>query len=223
MLTTIRDSQDAEEITTVEVFCSAYPALCREPFNCQNFTPDMADPVSWAINGLAADGKPNYMAWCKNFQRGPIMAKCVAGDLLGSAKTRYLLTTAGMFGGLQRELDGSACFLEGHCANAAVTENTTVEEAAKICDEHYGHEAWAHFGSAFAPAENQVGFGITLEDMRDQRNGFLRREQSRPFTLASCAMGSFHCDVIYCRETYCKDEYYIEKYGHFLEEQGWAR
>ena len=29
------------------------------------------------------------------------------------------------------------------------------------------------------------------------------------------AQGSYHCDIIYCRETYCQMDFYKEKYKDF--------
>uniref|UniRef100_A0A7S2ACV4 Uncharacterized protein n=1 Tax=Alexandrium andersonii TaxID=327968 RepID=A0A7S2ACV4_9DINO len=203
-----------------ELWCASFPSFCKEPFNCQNYTDYMA--LAWLEQGLAPDGKPNYFNWCSQSDSSAWMSKCAAGDLLGSAKTRYFLVNNGMYGGLKQELDGSACFLEGHCTNTAVTENTTAEETAAMCDKQYGHEAWTRFGSSHAPPENAIGFGME-NGFADYRNGYLSHAQSRPFALASCAMGSFHCDVVYCRENYCKDEYYIKKYGHFLKEEGWVK
>lgn len=213
------DPEGASEISDVDLYCAAYPAFCQAPFNCTDLHQEMVD--HWGVVGMAADGKPNYFNWCLSPNDVAWMSKCAAGDLIGSAQMHLLLTKAGMYGGLTTELDGSFCFLEGLCADTAVTENTTAEEAAKMCDDLYGHEAWTLLAAPSSPPENLPGFG--LEGLIDQRNGFESRVQTRPYSLAACATGSFHCNVMYCKEHYCKDEYYVKKYGHFLKEGGWVK
>lgn len=34
------------------------------------------------------------------------------------------------------------------------------------------------------------------------------------FGQLACAMGNFHCDVLYCRETHCKKPINKQRYGH---------
>jgi len=54
------------------------------------------------------------------------------------------------------------------------------------------------------------------------KDGFLNKNQTTPYSISACALGNFHCDVMYCKETYCKQEYYIKKYSHHLKENGWV-
>mmetsp|Transcript_47243 Transcript_47243/g.119014 ORF Transcript_47243/g.119014 Transcript_47243/m.119014 type:complete len:127 (-) Transcript_47243:36-416(-) len=113
------------------------------------------------------------------------------------------------------QLDGSYCFIEGHCTNMNVTYDTTVEEAEAACDAKYGHENWTSvtFTSILS---DPTGLGAAVI------SGFRTREQSKPFGMLACAMGNFHCDVMYCRDTFCKKREYVEKYGHFLKEYGYS-
>ena len=37
---------------------------------------------------------------------------------------------------------------------------------------------------------------------------------AKTYAMTACAMGNFHCDVVFCRETYCKKE----QYQHIFEE-----
>eukprot|EP00413_Alexandrium_margalefii_P002387 CAMPEP_0204523100 /NCGR_PEP_ID=MMETSP0661-20131031/6666_1 /ASSEMBLY_ACC=CAM_ASM_000606 /TAXON_ID=109239 /ORGANISM="Alexandrium margalefi, Strain AMGDE01CS-322" /LENGTH=227 /DNA_ID=CAMNT_0051528797 /DNA_START=199 /DNA_END=882 /DNA_ORIENTATION=- len=203
----------------IELYCAAWPGFCKPPFNCQSKTPLL--DRKWQTEGVAADGKPNFLFWCPDPRYAAYMTRCAAGHLVEAGLLQFALTEAGMFGGLTRENDGSYCFLEGHCVNTEVTENTTLEEAVKMCDDRFGRKAWAQYGKVGAPPEDLTGYG--LEEQTDPRNGFTSRKQTRPFVLAACAMGNFHCDVIYCRETYCKNPYYIDKYGHFLKDLGWIK
>uniref|UniRef100_A0A7S4QTM5 Uncharacterized protein n=1 Tax=Alexandrium monilatum TaxID=311494 RepID=A0A7S4QTM5_9DINO len=202
-----------------ELFCAAWPELCKPPFNCQNFTDE--DQMSWDLYGMAVDGKPNYKTWCTAPQYTEMISRCAAGNLVEAGQVQFALSEAGMFGGLTADNDGSYCFLEGHCVNTAVTENTTAEEAVQMCDERFGRDAWAQFGKKGNPPEDNIGYAF--DEQADPRNGFTTRKQTRPYLLAACAMGNFHCDVVYCRETYCKKEYYIKKYSHFLKDLGWVK
>merc|ERR1712183_376742 len=102
-------------------------------------------------------------------------------------------------------MDASYCFMEGHCANTKVTLSTTLEEATHMCDKRYGRKAWT-----------SVSFTnkISSPTMVNQSSGFRDYNLTRTYALMACAMGNYHCDVIYCRETYCKNTTYSEKYHH---------
>jgi len=195
--------------------CTAYPELCKAPFNCDQPLPPTETFLDIA-QGIGSRGV-NLRSWCLSPSYAPYVSQCIgAGDLDGAAKTQFEMTTAGAFGEFTNELDGSYCFIEGHCTNTAVTNATTLEEATRMCDERYGHGAWAHAGSL---PETLATATATL----DEKNGFASSDQTRHFVLLACAMGNYHCDVRYCHETYCKDEYYIRKYGHFLKDNGWVQ
>eukprot|EP00415_Alexandrium_ostenfeldii_P003919 UN3919 len=171
--------------------------------------------------GWAWDGTPNVQSWCSSPQYYEFITRCSAGKLVEAGQLQYELTKDGMFGGLTRESDGSYCFIEGHCVNDAVNESTTVEDTVHLCDERFGRKAWAQFGRMSAPPQDVPGWAS--EEAVDPRNGFTGQSQTRPFLLAACAMGNFHCDVMMCKETYCKIPYYVKKYGHFLKDNGWTK
>jgi len=202
-----------------ELYCKLFPKLCQPPFDCHTITNEERD--MWNREGRAFDGKPNLRSWCFDPQFMPMMSRCAAGDLSGAGMLQYDLTRAGLFGPTTMELDGSYCFMEGHCVNEAVTNDTTLEEAAQMCDERFGHEAWTRVGRDSAPPEDVIGFA--MDEIDDRRNGFTSRNQTRPYLMMACAMGNFHCDVMYCRENYCKNPHYVNKYGHMLKTYGWAK
>jgi len=198
--------------------CASYPAFCAAPFDCHKT--NRLELHGWARNGWASEGRPNWKTWCLDSRYAPYAGRCAAGDLAGAALLQFQRTTAGEYGEHTMELDASACFMDGHCANAAVTSSTTVEEAVRMCDERFGRKAWSTFGSESSPPENRMGFA--LDGLTDYSNGFASVNQTRPYMLAACAMGNYHCDVMYCRH-YCGDERYVRKYGHLLEKHGWVQ
>ena len=178
--------------------CEAYPKMCRAPFNCHRVPGLSADP-SWlhgnASEGLAASG-PNLQAWCSvPMFEGYIHTCLVEKDLAKAARLQYEGTKAGKYGPYSYELDGSYCFIEGHCLNTRVSHGTTLEEASQMCDERYGRSRWANFGSWLS--HDVIG----LPEPKNASNGFDGQENTAPFLLAGCAMGNYHCDVMYCRET----------------------
>eukprot|EP00415_Alexandrium_ostenfeldii_P004556 UN4556 len=114
------------------------------------------------------------------------------------------------------ELDGSYCFIEGHCTNEAVTNQTTVEEATQMCDERYGREGWSTVGSIKSmPMMMEAMHTVPLADTQGA-DGFHDARGTKLFLKLACAMGNYHCDVMYCKETYCKNPYYVKKYSHLL-------
>lgn len=100
-------------------------------------------------------------------------------------------------------LDASTCFLAGHCADTTVTNETTFEDMELICDSKFGHDNWTSVG--FDDILPRDPFAISPQDWV--------RDAPRIYTMVSCAMGAYRCDVTYCKETYCKDPDYIEKFG----------
>mmetsp|Transcript_89526 Transcript_89526/g.200296 ORF Transcript_89526/g.200296 Transcript_89526/m.200296 type:complete len:277 (-) Transcript_89526:69-899(-) len=202
--------------------CSKYPEFCKEPFNCDKWDGPMASFVEGMVaGGVATDGKVNYQAWCNGPEKLPHLTKCVAGDLDGAGRLQFEMGKAGVFGDPREygEIDASYCFMEGHCVNSEVTNDTTLDEAVQQCDKRFGRDAWAHAGSAGF----LVDFTSHFMGLTDPANGFTSSSQTRPFLLLACAMGNYHCDVRYCQVTYCKDEYYVKKYGHYLKEYGWVK
>jgi len=43
---------------------------------------------------------------------------------------------------------------------------------------------------------------------------FLGPKAEYAFAQMSCAMGTFHCDVLYCKQEYCSQPEFVEKYSH---------
>jgi len=195
--------------------CTGRPLECEEPFKCQTLSP--LEPLEWGWSGYAGgSGKTNPRVWCSVPDYVPYMHEClVTRDLQKAAHLQYEATQAGRFGPLTAEMDGSYCFIEGYCVDKTVSHETTLEEAEQLCDKRFGRATWTAYGSVRSPPEDQPGAGGM-----PNASGFANLAQTRPFVLAACAMGNYHCDIVYCKETYCKSPYYVGKYGHLLKEFG---
>uniref|UniRef100_A0A7S2J980 Uncharacterized protein n=1 Tax=Alexandrium andersonii TaxID=327968 RepID=A0A7S2J980_9DINO len=194
-----------------EFNCSHHPWMCKEPFNCQ-ILPDKAEFKRTQKTMATPDGHANVKTWCGVPQYQPNLARhCIQEkDLKLSAERVHTATIKKRFGPFTLEADASYCFLEGHCTNTAVTYNTTMDEAERMCDFRYGHEGWAvNFGY-----DDIVKVGMVLPVSMTPMNGFFTAKATAPFVKAACAMGNYHCDVIYCKDSYCKDPHYQKKYGH---------
>lgn len=160
---------------------------------------------------VAVDGHVNFHSWCRSPKYWSSVVKhcLVEKDLVKSAWTLYNLSKTDALPSFVPEMDASYCFIEGHCTNEAVTASTTVEQAESMCDARYGHSAWAEdFG--------WKDLGGVDDPSLYSNDGFKDGNLTRLFLKLACAMGNYHCDVIYCKETYCKQPYYINKYGHLL-------
>jgi len=207
-----------QQKTTGSFSCKEMPNMCQEPFNCDTFSSGPAI-AGYLAMGLARNGHANPRTWCLASMYAPYADLCLGPqrDLVKAGKLQYKNTLEGKYGKYTAELDGSYCFIEGHCTNEAVTNSTTLEEAEEHCDRRYGHLRWTTF-----PSPISGGIGSALVPPADGgANGFKDKMQTEPFLVAACAMGNYHCDVMYCKETYCKNEYYVKKYGHFLKENGY--
>eukprot|EP00930_Biecheleria_cincta_P079122 TRINITY_DN6683_c0_g1_i3.p1 TRINITY_DN6683_c0_g1~~TRINITY_DN6683_c0_g1_i3.p1 ORF type:complete len:305 (+),score=53.45 TRINITY_DN6683_c0_g1_i3:91-915(+) len=200
--------------------CSRYTALCAEPFNCQNYNGPEGLIMDAAI---AKDGSPNVQSWCAAPQYHEYVSQCVAEkDLMKAAHTQYENTKAGKHGKNTFHMDASYCFIEGHCLNQAVNHDTTLDEAAAQCDSRFGHAEWTSMGHPQSQVTMSfLSYASKIKDL-DTSLGFPSEEYARGYTILACAMGIYHCDVMYCKETYCKDPAMIQKYSHFLEDIRWT-
>jgi len=207
------------EKTTGGFNCTATPGMCQPPFNCETFSATRAVAGHLAV-GIAHNGHANPRSWCSSAKYAPYAELCLGPqrDLVKAGKLQYKNTLEGKYGKYTAELDGSYCFIEGHCTNEAVTNSTTLEEAEVQCDKRYGHLRWAAYPS---PLSGGAGAVPPVKD--EGANGFTSKKQTEPFLLMACAMGNYHCDVVYCKETYCKNEYYVNKYSHFLKKNGYDK
>merc|ERR1719188_2256125 len=96
----------------------------------------------------------------------------------------------------------SYCFLEGHCDNMDVNDNTTVAQGEEMCDKKYGNAAWTAMG-----LDNWEFNTMT------RHTPLTTRDQSRTYGKMSCAMGIFHCDVMACKAKYCTSKRSIRHFS----------
>mmetsp|Transcript_97013 Transcript_97013/g.283542 ORF Transcript_97013/g.283542 Transcript_97013/m.283542 type:complete len:277 (+) Transcript_97013:82-912(+) len=190
--------------------CTAAPGFCQAPFNCHQWKPESLARLPF--EGAAPGGHPNFGMWCPSPAYHDYMDACInQKDLVKAAKLQFSWSVN------QRnsvdELDGSYCFIEGHCSNEAVTNATTLEESNQMCDQRYGRKGWSEFGRWDTIQESSEA----MQGMpKDPKNGFKNTKTTTFFLKMACLMGNYHCDVMYCKETYCKDPYYINRYAHLL-------
>eukprot|EP00930_Biecheleria_cincta_P079120 TRINITY_DN6683_c0_g1_i1.p1 TRINITY_DN6683_c0_g1~~TRINITY_DN6683_c0_g1_i1.p1 ORF type:complete len:276 (+),score=48.78 TRINITY_DN6683_c0_g1_i1:90-917(+) len=199
--------------------CFSYPAFCAEPFNCQTYGPRHLTMDA----AIAKGGNPDLQSWCAMPQYHEYVSQCVVEkDLMKAGRTQYENTKAGKHGKDTFQMDGSLCFIEGHCLNQAVHQDTTLDEAAAQCDDRFGHAEWTSMGDPQNHVTmNFLSYSSKIHNL-NQSLGFPGPEYARGYTLLACAMGNYHCDVMYCKETYCKDPEMIQKYRHFLQDIRWT-
>lgn len=193
--------------------CDKYPKLCEAPFNCADWSP--YEMMKTPFVGLAPDGKANLRTWCGAPQYEAYIHMClVQKDLVKAGQIQYDWSVAPGIAQKEQvnELDGSYCFIEGHCSNTAVTNATTLEESYQMCDDRYG-SSWRKIASI--PTAPKLMYGLSSMPA-DHSTGFHNTITTQVFLKLACAMGNYHCDVVYCKETYCKNPYYVKKYSHLL-------
>lgn len=185
--------------------CKEKPQECGDPLHCEiPVTPQ--EKASW-YDHYAVNGHANIRSWCgaKHFTESIVEWCLVKKDL----------TTAGHVAFQEQmdqhalDADGSYCFLVGHCDNDKVTNATTLEDAEAMCTERYG-DAWTKIGQKdMHPLKWVVSGAMNL------KSGFHDRKIAEKYAMLACAMGNFHCDVVYCRENYCNKPFYQEKYAKY--------
>ena len=172
------------------VACALTPWMCTEPFDCINASGQLRSRQKYEGQIASSTGQDLH-SWCysdPSYWNTAVLQCLVKKDLPAYAQTMYQYA-------IQRhpvdEIDASYCFYMGHCQNDQVTFNTTLPEAQVMCDERYPEpNGWRSKG--FPP---ELDHEFTAAD-------------AKAYAQAACAMGNFHCDVIYCRETYCQIEHY---------------
>lgn len=185
--------------------------MMKEPFTCPTkqdvleygeFLLDWARLRQKITTGF--ENKPNPKAWCMLPGEAQSMVElCLwKQDPVAAAAKEYNLAL-----GVDRDdLDATYCFAAGFCNTSVVSANTTVNEVEDLCDGDPALDGWRFLGFQDVPAGYQLG----------GRSTFTSLTETRPFTQLSCALGSFHCEVMYCKEVYCKKDYYLNTHGHLL-------
>jgi len=188
----VHASAAASRLAGKPVDCQAFPEVCHDGlFDCHTELPGTVLEITAPTNG-----HPNPNSMCKmKYLKG--YAQCLKGDPLGAAETTY--EVQGGHGGMVRKMDAQFCFAAGHCNNTKVTVNTTMAEMEQMCDQIYGHDVWT-----------KVGFTIMFKAMGHMSDPGRRN----PWSQMACAMGAFHCDVIYCKQKICNDPMWRGPFGH---------
>lgn len=203
--------------------CGEYPGVCEAPFNCNQLlnTSDL-EKMMWQV--ADEEGHANMRSWCmaggSTYWSSTVQECLVNKNLKESAKLNFDIQRAR---GADEE-DASFCFLEKHCTNTDVTESTSPAEAESICDQRYG-KWWRHFGLKTAIPGLAKGTNTDVESYKSPALKLGNRGASKLSmrrAMLSCAMGSYHCDVVYCKETYCKDPAYVGKYSKYLKAGQWT-
>lgn len=200
--------KDPHDISQVD--CKAEPYLCQEPFRCNvEKSQEELDRLQIAT----ADGHPDLSSWCES-PYSKAANECFKGNLTGYATVmhRTQVATSNGNGGIEG-MDAHYCFSFGHCDNTEVTVNTTLQEAEDMCDRRFGHDRWSNLtfdeamgNLAFWP-EGDLHLGLDLSMHLGPKAEFA-------FAEMACAMGNYHCDVVYCQQEYCNAPEFVEKYGH---------
>merc|ERR1719237_1104500 len=73
----------------------------------------------------------------------------------------------------------------------------------------------AHYSLSFDEAMGNLAFYPEGDlHLATDSSMYLGPKAEYAFAQMSCAMGSFHCDVAYCKQEYCSQPEFIDKYDH---------
>lgn len=198
-----------DNATTKPFDCVKKPEYCGAPLHCDE--PGKAG-TSFPLHETAYSGHSNLKAWCSldEFREGVVNKCLIDHDLSAGGRATYQEQVRAN----ALEADASYCFLVGHCLEDRVTNDTTIEEAEELCDEKYGRKGWtSYFDFTRMMASQSIAFGL---GQANQQIGFTSRSLADGFGKLACAMGNWHCDVIYCRENYCNNEHFKGRYQRYL-------
>ena len=176
--------------------CEKSPYMCAEPFDCLNVSGQVKSAQHYQQHPASPEGVDVH-AWCyQPLWWEPAVLPClVEKDLLDYAKKMYENAQKHALDKHLDQIHTAYCLQVGYCENHEVTVNTTLAEAQGICDEWFPEpNGWRSQGVPFMPPISQYN-----------------KEVATNFAKYSCAIGTFHCDAIYCRETYCQMEQLLGK------------
>lgn len=191
--------------------CTEWPDYCGDLLQCQT-PPTTEQLISWLYQ-VAEPGKPNLKTWCGHYEFATsVIEQClVKRDLALSGKIAYEVQKATG----TDEIDASYCFMVGHCDpdGPSVPNNASLADGVKLCDARFGPDGWTTFFG-----QGKVTSALFLfPELINQTCGMLSREIATDYGKLACAMGNWHCDVIYCRENYCNDPHYSARYKRYLD------
>jgi len=196
--------------------CQSQPYQCEEPFNCNK---EPADAELQREQIATSDGHADYSAWCGS----PYMAaakECSSRNMTAYGTIMHSIQVKLSMGGRGIEsMDAHYCFSVGHCDNDEVTDGTTLPEAEAMCDRRFGRDQWTSL--TFDEAMKNLAFWPEGDlHLGSDSSLYLGVEAEQSFAKMSCAMGSFHCDVIYCRQEYCSQPQFADKYNYLRRSSG---
>mmetsp|Transcript_61068 Transcript_61068/g.137600 ORF Transcript_61068/g.137600 Transcript_61068/m.137600 type:complete len:176 (-) Transcript_61068:119-646(-) len=116
-------------------------------------------------------------------------------------------------------IDAQYCFQWGHCNNTEVTESTTVAEMEQMCDARFGgRQEWTENFHLIGGLSRGILGGVFSGGIRTNLKHPMQVTVDMGFLTAfakmACAMGNYHCDVVYCKQQYCSDPAWKAQYGH---------
>ncbi|CAK0843661.1 unnamed protein product [Prorocentrum cordatum] len=194
------------------VDCQLTPWMCEAPFDCIEANENVSDlwRLRWKVAGW--DGHSNPKSWCVDdtFWQSTVKECLIDAQPKKAAASRRSLQLSR--GG--DDEDAKYCFLEKHCVDDEINEHTTAEQAEAACTKRYG-DRWKRTGL-------QDFYTGLKKDARNtsyvfgEAGSLMASRRAAAKSRIACAQGSFHCDVVYCKEAYCSDGAYRSRYAKYL-------
>lgn len=114
------------------------------------------------------------------------------------------------------EHDASYCFLEGLCEDKLIHNETSADAAMRVCDERYGGDLWRTlFNPVYIKNHLKLYLGVIWSRIPLVNEGYTTPWMTHFYGLAACAMGTYQCDVTFCKEEFCVQDKWIKKYGQY--------
>lgn len=171
--------------------CEEYPARCKEPFNC-NLDPVLPyEQILWNSGSIATpDGHPNPRVFCRDgwdtFSRPVYTRTMSCYNNEKNWREQYYMWHFREADQKQKDDTMDLCYKEKLC-DTGVANVSSIEEQERLCDQKYGREAWT-----------SVNFG------QEHTYKSVSRNIASSFKgKMSCAMGTFQCDALFCRDIVC--------------------
>lgn len=171
--------------------CTLYPLACKAPFSCDQPPSSKTEARRMRKQIATEDGHANLHAWCSSAFRTDYIEyvdQCLQGNAEAAVEAVYRVQKSLQPDGRLLRADADYCDSAGFCSIKEVTANTTLKDAERICDRRYTHAAWTTLG---------------MQDLTSAPR-IMTPETAPIWGQLACAMGNFHCDVLYCRAKHCQ-------------------
>jgi len=188
--------------------CKLYPSFCDDKVDCKKNPMTIGEMAALNASIVGSSKRANVRSWCLTYPNyETTVRECVLNNNL---KTNADLTFEAQVARNLDTADAVYCELAGLCQDTLLSEHSTVKDSDRVCNLRFQNRwkkiGWKEFTETVAAASTVVN--SSQAEMASGKTSWMKfasyaRKSSITTAMTACAMGSYHCDVFYCKRNYC--------------------